>query len=81
MPQHPEEAMDVVLMLMLSMLCLPCAGDRRGAAGTAAHATGTLSQILKQHPHLYDRQRLAVVEKYIGVVDAVPRRYQDTQVR
>ncbi|EFJ41501.1 hypothetical protein VOLCADRAFT_98490 [Volvox carteri f. nagariensis] len=39
-----------------------------------------LSAVLQQAPHLYDRQRLSAVERFIDRIDALPARYTEAQV-
>lgn len=40
-----------------------------------------LSSVLQSAPHLYDRQRLSAVERFVTVIDRLPARYMDAQVR
>ncbi len=49
---------------------------------TAAAAQALpLSTVLRQHPQLFDRQKISVVEKFITHVDLLPTRYHQAQVR
>ncbi|GFR53194.1 hypothetical protein Agub_g15943, partial [Astrephomene gubernaculifera] len=51
------------------------------AAGGSSRRSGRLlSAVLQQAPHLYDRQRLSAVERFIERVDALPARFTDAQV-
>ena len=60
---------------------LRASSARASASSRLGRAPVLLSAVLQQQPQLYDRQRLSAVERFIDVLDELPSRYRDAQVR
>lgn len=63
---------------------MPCfVISHRAAASSATRPRPSLplSALLSKAPQLFDRSKISAVEKFITVIDELPVRYQEAQVR
>ena len=73
LPLHAEARLPKLIELLL--LLRVCRDRERGGRPQLS-----LAAAIQAAPHLYDRQRLSAVERFITRVDAVPARYTDAKV-